>query len=139
MKWNFPIKSSYTNSYPERFDFTFRVKICSTTIFLPHPWKYLWAATLKSYYMYQLCWNLGQTLLITALKAFGITRFIFNNKIFETILTMLALTPSYKTTRLSKFQFILTYALWRPGTPRIWLFVPGTYKTNSLVCIKKIL
>ena len=47
---------------------------------------------------------------------------------------MLALIPPYKTTNLSKFQFILTYALWGPGTPTIWLFVPGTYKNifNSL-------
>ena len=41
---------------------------------------------------------------------------------------MLAVIPPDKTTNLSKFQFILTHALWGPGTPTIWLFVPGTYK-----------
>ena len=47
---------------------------------------------------------------------------------------MLALIPPYKITNLSKFQFTLTHALWGPGTPTIWLFVPGTYKNifNSL-------
>ena len=136
MKWNFPTISNDTISYPQRWNFTFWVKICSTTIILPHPWKYLQASTLKSYYIYQLCGDLAQTLLVPTLKGFKITRFISNNKIHETILTMLALTPSYKTMELSTFQFTLTYALWGPGTPRIWLFVPGTYK-NKLISLNK--
>ena len=44
---NLHSKSSYTNSYPQRWDFTFWVKICSTTIILPHPWEYLQTSTLK--------------------------------------------------------------------------------------------
>ena len=136
MKWNFPTKSSYTNSYPQRFDFMFWVKMCSTTIILPHPWKYLQASTLKSYYKYQ-CWgNLPETLLVPTLKGFKVTRFISNNKIFESILTILALTLSHKTKKLPKCQFILTYALWGPGTPRIWLFIPGTYR-NKLISLNK--
>ena len=43
-------------------------------------------------------------------------------------MTMLEVILPYKITNLSKFQFILTRALWGPGTPTIWLFVPGTYK-----------
>ena len=104
MKWNFPTKSSYTNSYPQRFDFMFWVKMCSTTIILPHPWKYLQASTLKSYYKYQ-CWgNLPETLLVPTLKGFKVTRFISNNKIFESILTILALTLSHKTKKTSKMS-----------------------------------
>ena len=49
---------------------------------------------------------------------------------------MLAVIPPYKTTNLSKFQFILTHALWGPGTPTIWLFVPGTYK-NKVISFNK--
>ena len=130
MKWNFPTKSSYTNSQPQRFDFTYWVKISSTTIILRHSWKYLQASTLKSYYIFQLCEDLGQTLLVATLKGFKIPRFISNNKISDTILTILALIPSYKTTNLSKFQFILTYTSQGPSTPRIWLFLPGTYKNK---------
>ena len=136
MKWNFPTKSSYTNSYPQRLDFTLEVKICSTIIILSHPSKYLQTSILKSYYIFQLCENLAQTLLDATLKGFKIPRFISNNKISETILTILALTPPYKRTNLSKFQSILTYALWGPGTPRIWLFVPGTYR-NKLISFNK--
>ena len=91
MKWNFPTISNDTLSYPQIWDFTFWVKICSTIIILPHPWKYLQTSTLKSYYIYELWGNLAQTLLVPTLKGFKITRFIFNKKIFETILTMLAL------------------------------------------------
>ena len=130
MKWNFPTKSSYTNSYPQRWEFTFWVKICSTTIILPHPWKYLQTSTLKSYYIFKLCGDLAQTLLVTILKRFKIPRIIYNNKISKTILTMLALIPLYKRMKLSKFKFILTCTLWGPGTPRIWLFVPRTYKNK---------
>ena len=103
MKWNFPTKSSYTNSYPQRLDFTLEVKICSTIIILSHPWKYLQTSILKSYYIFQLCENLAQTLLDATLKGFKIPRFISNNRISETILTILALTPPYKRTNLSKF------------------------------------
>ena len=69
---------------------------------------------------------------VAILKEFKIPRFIYNNKISETILTILALTPSYKTMKLSKLQFTLTFTLWGPGKPRTWLFVPGTYR-NKLI------
>ena len=130
MKWNFPTKSSYTNSYPERWDFTFWVKINSTIIILPHPWKYLQTSTLKSYYIFKPCGDLAQTLLVTIIKGFKIPRIIYNNKKSETILTMLTLTPLYKKMKLSKLKLILTCTLWVPGTPRIWLFVPITYKNK---------
>ena len=96
----FATKSSYTKSYPKRLDFIFWVKICSTTIILPHPWNYLQKSTLKSYYILQLSKDLTQTLLAAILKGFKIPRFISNKKISATILTILALIPPYKFTKL---------------------------------------
>ena len=130
MKWNFPTISNDTISYPQRWEFTFWVKICSTTIILPHPWKYLQTSTLKSYYIFKPCGDLAQTLLVTIIKGFKIPRIIYNNKKSQTILTMLTLTPLYKRMKLSKLKLILTCTLWVPGTPRIWLFVPITYKNK---------
>ena len=49
---------------------------------------------------------------------------------------MLTLTPPRKTMKLSKFQFILTYALRGPDSPRIWLFIPRTYE-NKLISLNR--
>ena len=139
MKWNFPTKSSYTNSYPQRLDFTLEVKICSTIIILSHPSKYLQTSILKSYYIFQLCENLTQTLLDATLKGFKIPRFISNNKISEAILTILALPHLIREQIFQNFN---------PYWPMLYgdlahleyssLFLELT-RTKSLVLINKIL
>ena len=76
MKWNFPTKSSHTNSHPKRIDFTFKVKICSAILILCDPGKYLQTSVLKDYYIFQLSEDLAQTLLVAIFKGLNIPRFI---------------------------------------------------------------
>ena len=130
MKWNgtLPDNPGYTSAYLERENFWF-----SDTIILPHPWKYLPTLTLKSHYIYKLCGDLAQTLLIVILKGFKKAWFIYDAKISETILTMLALNLSYKKMKLPKFQVIVTLANLEHGS--LFLELTGT---NSLNLNKKV-
>ena len=84
--------------------------------------------------MYQLCGDLAQTLIVAILKGSKIPQFIYDNKISETILTMLALTLSYKKIKLSKFQVTVTWA--KPEQGSLFLQLK---ETNSLNLNKKIL
>ena len=59
MKLNFLTRSRMIKSYPERRHFKFWVKLCSTTIILSHHLKNL----SSSFYTFQLCQYLAQTLL----------------------------------------------------------------------------
>ena len=94
LEWlNFPAKSRYTNSYLESGNFTFWIKLCSTTIIISHPSKYLpTLKSLKSYNIFQLFGDLSQTLFDP--------RFINKNKISKTIFNMftLSLFSKYKET-----------------------------------------
>ena len=68
MKLHFLTKSRMIKSYPERRHFKFWVKLYSTTIILSHPLKNL----STSFYTFQLCQHLAQTLLAPIFNEFKI-------------------------------------------------------------------
>ena len=74
-----------------KYTFHFGFKI---SIILSNPGKYPPTLILKIYYIFQHCDDLAQTLLTPIFMFFLIPWFTYNDKISETILTMLALSPS---------------------------------------------